>query len=88
MKINSILNIKGIYIFTCILLCFSTSIKAQIKPGAERLEEYLDFLKGKRIAMVVNPTSIIGNQSSVDSLLALGVNIVKVFGPEHGFRGM
>lgn len=37
--------------------------------------------------MVVNPTSIIGNQTVVDSLLKRGVNIVKIFGPEHGFRG-
>ena len=38
--------------------------------------------------MVLNQTSIIGEKSSVDSLVALGVNIVKVFGPEHGFRGV
>lgn len=37
--------------------------------------------------MVVNPTSVIRNATSVDSLKALGVNIVKIFGPEHGFRG-
>lgn len=37
--------------------------------------------------MIVNPTSRIGNKSSVDSLISLGVNIVKVFGREHGFRG-
>lgn len=37
--------------------------------------------------MVVNPTSVIGSTTVVDSLLALGVKIVKIFGPEHGFRG-
>ena len=37
--------------------------------------------------MVVNPTSIIGKVTVVDSLLKRGVNIVKIFGPEHGFRG-
>ncbi len=37
--------------------------------------------------MVVNQTSIIGKTPIVDSLLALGVNIVRIFGPEHGFRG-
>ena len=55
--------------------------------GAEQTEKYLPLLKGKRVGMVVNPTSIIGNQTSVDSLLKRGVNIVKIFGPEHGFRG-
>lgn len=55
--------------------------------GAEQTEKYLPLLKGKRVGMVVNPTSIIGNQTAVDSLLKRGVNIVKIFGPEHGFRG-
>lgn len=55
--------------------------------GAEQTEKYLPLLKGKRVGMVVNPTSMIGNQTAVDSLLKGGVNIVKIFGPEHGFRG-
>jgi uncharacterized protein YbbC (DUF1343 family) len=58
-----------------------------IRTGAEQTEKYLPYLKGKRIGMVVNPTSVIGNETSVDSLLKLRVNIVKIFGPEHGFRG-
>ena len=62
-------------------------IKGKIKTGAEQTELYLPYLKGKRIGMVVNPTSIIGNTTLVDSLLTLGVKIVKIFGPEHGFRG-
>ena len=28
-----------------------------------------------------------GDKASVDSLVSLGINIVKIFGPEHGFRG-
>ncbi len=55
--------------------------------GAEQTALYVPYLKGKRVGMVVNPTSIIGTQTSVDSLLKLGVQIVKIFGPEHGFRG-
>ncbi len=43
--------------------------------------------QGKRVAILANQTSIIGNTHLVDSLKKLGVNIVKVFGPEHGFRG-
>ena len=58
-----------------------------IKTGADQTEKYLPLLKGKRVGMVVNPTSIIGKESSVDSLLKLGITIEKVFGPEHGFRG-
>jgi uncharacterized protein YbbC (DUF1343 family) len=61
--------------------------KSPLLTGAEQTELYLPILKGKRIGMVVNPTSIIGNQTSVDSLLKAGIQIVKIFGPEHGFRG-
>jgi len=60
---------------------------AKLLTGAEQTALYVPYLKGKRVGMVVNPTSMIGNQTSVDSLLKLGVNIVKIFGPEHGFRG-
>lgn len=58
-----------------------------IRTGAEQTQEYLALLKGKRVAILANPTSVIGKTHLVDSLKSLGVNIVKVFGPEHGFRG-
>lgn len=58
-----------------------------IKTGAEQTEKYLPLLKGKRVAIMANQTSIIGSSHLVDSLAKLGVTIVKVFGPEHGFRG-
>jgi len=60
---------------------------AMILTGADQTAKYLPYLKGKRIAIMANPTTIIGKQHLVDSLKSLGVNIVKVFGPEHGFRG-
>jgi len=72
----------------------STSLNSPKSPsgkhiltGADQTEKYLPYLKGKRVGMVVNNTSIIGNTTSVDSLKALGINIVAIFGPEHGFRG-
>ncbi|RYF97089.1 MAG: DUF1343 domain-containing protein, partial [Chitinophagaceae bacterium] len=61
--------------------------KDSLKTGADQTEKYLPYLKGKRVAILANQTSIIGNKHLVDSLQSLGVNIVKVFGPEHGFRG-
>lgn len=61
--------------------------KTQIITGADQTEKYISYLAGKRVAVLANPTTIIGNKHLVDSLLARGVNIVKVFGPEHGFRG-
>ncbi len=61
--------------------------KKPIKTGAEQTEKYLTYLKGKRVALLSNPTSVIGKTHLVDSLQKLGIKIVKVFGPEHGFRG-
>ncbi|MBO9617994.1 MAG: DUF1343 domain-containing protein [Niabella sp.] len=58
-----------------------------IKTGADQTEKYVPYLKGKRVAVMGNPTSVIGKRHLVDSLKSLGINIVKVFGPEHGFRG-
>lgn len=62
-------------------------VHGKIITGADQTDKYLGYLKGKRVAMVVNQTSIIGNKLSVDSLKKLGITIVSIFGPEHGFRG-
>jgi len=77
-----------IIIFLAIILtsCFS-QISDEIKTGDERTEEYLPLIKNKKIAIVANHTSLIKNTHLVDSLLNLGINITKVFSPEHGFRG-
>jgi uncharacterized protein YbbC (DUF1343 family) len=69
------------------LMIRNPKLPSTLKTGAEQTEKYLSILKGKRVGMVVNPTSVIGTQTSVDSLLKLGVKIQKIFGPEHGFRG-
>ncbi len=58
-----------------------------IITGANQTKKYIGLLKGKRVAILANPTTVIGKKHLVDSLLSLGINIVKVFGPEHGFRG-
>ena len=60
---------------------------SDVELGAERMNEYMPILKGKRVALVANHTSLIGNTHLVDTLRSLKVNIVKVFAPEHGFRG-
>ncbi|WP_083564979.1 exo-beta-N-acetylmuramidase NamZ family protein [Sinomicrobium oceani] len=67
---------------------------ATINTGADRTAEYLPLLRGKRVGIVANPSSIIFKDEDkkayvhlVDSLLSRGVDIRKVFAPEHGFRG-
>ena len=80
-----------------IVIVLSASCKtdafAEPLPGAYSTQEYLGLLSNKKIAIVANQTSVIRNASGtryahlVDSLVSLGVDIVKVFAPEHGFRG-
>ncbi|MEY4875908.1 MAG: hypothetical protein RL708_1057 [Bacteroidota bacterium] len=60
----------------------------EIITAAQQTELYLPLLKNKRVALVVNPTSTIGATHLVDSLMALHINIVKVFAPEHGYKGI
>ena len=55
--------------------------------GAQQFESYLPKLNKKKVAVVTNVTGMIGNSTIVDTLLKLKVNIKKIFGPEHGFRG-
>ena len=62
-------------------------LNAPIISGADQTELYVPYLQNKRVAVLANPTTIIGKKHLVDSLLARGINIVKAFGPEHGFRG-
>ena len=59
----------------------------QIIPGAYRMNIYVPLLKGKRIGVFANQTSVIGKTNLIDTLLKQGVNIKKIFSPEHGFRG-
>ena len=71
-----------------ILLLITLSVNGQdLQIGAERTSLYLPILKEKNVAIVGNQTSIIDNTHLVDSLKNLNINIVKVFTPEHGFRG-
>ncbi len=63
------------------------TIQESILPGAYLTSEYLPSLKDKRAGVVANHTSLINNTHLVDSLLSHGINVVKIFGPEHGFRG-
>ena len=65
-----------------------TLVKAKkIITGAEQPDEYLPYLKGKRVGILANQTTITGDKHLVDFLLSKGINVVKAFGPEHGFRG-
>ncbi len=70
--------------FVFILPVFSQN---KVITGAQRTTAYLPQLQGRRVALLVNQTATIGTVHLVDSLLHRGVKIVKIFSPEHGFRG-
>jgi uncharacterized protein YbbC (DUF1343 family) len=59
----------------------------QAIPAAERMQVYVPMLKGKRVAVFANQTSLVQNTHLVDTLVSAGIQVVKIFGPEHGFRG-
>lgn len=58
-----------------------------VLTGAEQLNEYLPRLRDNRVALVVNHTALVGGAHLADTLKNLGVTLVKIFAPEHGFRG-
>ena len=75
-------------------LSWAASARAQKLPtpvivGAERMELLLPTLQGKRVALMVNQSSLVGSTGThlVDTLLTQGINIVRLFVPEHGLRG-
>ena len=83
---------RSISILFAMLLLVSGNVFSQaddhsVLPGAERMETYLPLLKGKSVAVFANQTSMVKNSHLVDTLLKCGIRIVKIFGPEHGFRG-
>jgi uncharacterized protein YbbC (DUF1343 family) len=87
-----IIKISRLFLITFVLLiscnskcCFSQY--RQIKTGAERTEVYIPKLSGRNVGIVANHTSVLGKTHVVDSLLSLGINIIKIFSPEHGYKG-
>jgi len=93
---------KPIYIISLILIFLSynpsysqqsrsskrqTPKNGPILPAAYTPGDYIPLLEGRKTGIVANHTSLIYKTHLVDSLIALGINVVKIFGPEHGFRG-
>ncbi len=81
-----------IRIWVIAVFLLSTSCSAQINKeklavGAEQLDQLLPKLANKSVGLVVNNTALVGKTHLVDTLVTLGANVTKIFGPEHGFRG-
>ncbi|HDR51534.1 MAG TPA: DUF1343 domain-containing protein, partial [Mariniphaga anaerophila] len=81
---QKILGIVMLFFFS--FSCTGSSA-GQIKTGAEQPEKYLPLLRGKKVGLVVNHTSLAGDVHLIDFLREKQVEVVKIFAPEHGFRG-
>lgn len=71
------------------LLCTGcTHAPETVKVGAEKTSEYVPTLEGKKVALFSNHTGIVGDgRHTLDLMLENGVDVVRIFSPEHGFRG-
>jgi uncharacterized protein YbbC (DUF1343 family) len=74
-----------------LLLANALVVSAQktkpILPGAYQTEKYFPLLKGKRVSLFTNQTATINGKHLIDTLKAAGIQIQKIFTPEHGLRG-
>lgn len=59
----------------------------QTQGAASRIDAYVPYLENKKIGIVANQSSVVNGKHLVDTLLSLNIKIVKIFTPEHGFRG-
>lgn len=79
---------KAFVIILIFILTFNISkAQAPILPGAYQTTQYLPLLKNKRVGIFTNQTATVGNIHLIDTLLKAGIQIQKVFTPEHGLRG-
>ncbi len=60
---------------------------SSFRLGAERTEVWEPLLDGKKIGVLVNQSSRVGDRHLVDVMFSKGINVRKIFAPEHGFRG-
>ncbi len=78
---------KKLFLFLLLIVHVFNS-HSQIINGDERLDDYLPLIRNKKVALVCNHTSQIGNKHLLNILLDRQINIVKVFTPEHGLTGL
>ncbi len=79
-----------IWLILVLLPLIGCSAKPKANPiimGAAQTSEYLPLLKGKKVGIVANQSSLIGKTHLVDSIISLDISVQKIFSPEHGFRG-
>lgn len=81
------LLILPFFLFTVFSCTAQPTQTSRVITGAEQFTTLMQKIKGKRVALVVNHTALIGKTHLADSLKKVGISISIIFGPEHGFRG-
>jgi uncharacterized protein YbbC (DUF1343 family) len=66
---------------------FINTIEQKLRLGNERMDLYLPILENRKVALVVNHTSLVHDQHLLDTLISRGVEVEKIFAIEHGYRG-
>jgi uncharacterized protein YbbC (DUF1343 family) len=82
--------IMAVWVIMLTSFCSKTEIPAKVQTGLEVLSvNNFSQLKGKRVGLITNPTGVNHNLVSAIDILykAEGVNLVALYGPEHGVRG-
>ena len=80
-------KIAGYFVLGICLAFCSGRQSDEIRTGAEQPEKYLSLLQNKRVGLVVNHTSLAGQEHLVDFLIGKSIQVQTIFAPEHGFRG-
>lgn len=72
-----------------LMMVSCSSAQKEIQVGALSFDEYLPLLDGKRVSILSNQTGMVSSTTHLlDTLLDMGVNVVSIMSPEHGFRGV
>lgn len=69
------------------LIACNSGQSQKIIPAAERGSIYLDQLADKKVGVITNHSGRVNDQHLIDYLLENNVDVIKIFAPEHGFRG-
>src|SRR5690554_754810 len=83
----SFLPISISFVFSMLTAVPAMVSDSIITPGADQIDEYLPLLKGKKVGLMGNQTSVVGDKHLVDVLLENQMDLRFAFAPEHGFRG-
>jgi len=81
-----ILVFSAVLFFLFSVKCFA--FQRELLPGSYQVELYIPLIEGKSVAVVANQTSMIGKTHLVDNLRGIGINVRRIFAPEHGFRDL